>query len=176
MSEKTPAHSTAGGAKYLTFSLGTEEYAVSILKVQEIIGMMDVTPVPRTPGFVLGVINLRGKIVPVIDLRTKFDMCRAERTDETCIIVVDARTGEMGIVVDRVSEVATIPEGEISPPPRFGVSVSTDYLLGIGRSGGRVQLVLDIERVLSEHEAAGLASLGGESIDPALSQEAGDVR
>jgi len=157
MSEAVKDGDSAGlGGKYLTFGLGPEDYAISILKVQEIIGMMDVTMVPRMPAYVRGVINLRGKIVPVIDLRTKFGMERVGRTEETCIIVVDGLAGEMGIVVDRVSEVLDILARDIDPPPAFGASVSTDYLLGIGKTGERVQLVLDIERVLTAREAADL--------------------
>lgn len=151
---------TGLGGKYLTFSLGAEDYAISILKVQEIIGMMDVTMVPSVPAYVRGVINLRGKIVPVIDLRARFDMDRAELTDETCIIVVDGPVGEIGVVVDRVSEVLDILGRDIDPPPTFGSSVTTAYLLGIGKAGGRVQLVLDIERVLGG-DSADLTGLGG---------------
>lgn len=139
---------TGLGGKYLTFSLGAEDYALSILKIQEIMGMMDVTMVPRAPDHVLGVINLRGKIVPVIDLRARFGMERLERTDETCIIVVDGPTGEVGVVVDRVSEVLDILGKDIEAPPSLGAAVGTSYLQGVGKAGGRVQLVLDIERVL----------------------------
>lgn len=165
------------GGKFLTFSLGQEDYAISILKVQEIIGMMDVTMVPRMPPCVRGVINLRGKIVPVIDLRTKFEMPRVERTEETCIIVVDGLAGEMGIIVDRVSEVLDIAAREIEPPPVFGALVNTDYLLGIGKSGGRVQLVLDIERVLSAREAArAAAAASADQTDEIVNEETENVR
>ncbi|MBI3206928.1 MAG: purine-binding chemotaxis protein CheW [Myxococcales bacterium] len=165
------------GGKFLTFGLGQEDYAISILKVQEIIGMMDVTMVPRMPPCVRGVINLRGKIVPVIDLRTKFEMPRVDLTEETCIIVVDGLAGEMGIIVDRVSEVLDIAAREIEPPPVFGAALNTDYLLGIGKSGGRVQLVLDIERVLSAREAArAAAAASAETTDDAANQETGNVR
>lgn len=162
MSEATKESddSTGLGGKYLTFSLGAEDYALSILNVQEIIGMMDVTMVPGVPDYVRGVINLRGKIVPVIDLRTRFSMERAERTDETCIIVVDGSAGEVGVVVDRVSEVLDILGRDIDPPPTFAASVTTAYLLGIGKAAGRVQLVLDIERVLGG-DLADLGALGG---------------
>jgi purine-binding chemotaxis protein CheW len=148
------------GGKYLTFSLGAEDYAISILKVQEIIGMMDVTMVPSVPDFVRGVINLRGKIVPVIELRTRFGMERIDQTDQTCIVVIDGPGGEIGVIVDRVSEVLDILGRDIEPPPSFGASVTSAYLLGIGKAGGRVQLVLDIERVLGG-DAMGLDGLGG---------------
>ena len=108
--------------KYLTFVLAEEEYGLEILKVREIIGAMDITSVPRTPDYVKGVINLRGKVIPVVDLRLKFDMAEIERTEETCIIVVNVGDVEMGIIVDKVSEVLDIAEEEIEDPPAFGAS------------------------------------------------------
>ncbi|HEY3267041.1 MAG TPA: chemotaxis protein CheW [Armatimonadota bacterium] len=137
------------GGKFLTFFLGSEEYGLEILKVHEIIGMMAITPVPRTPDFVRGVINLRGKVIPTVDLRLKFEMPSVEQTDETCIIVVQANTVQVGIVVDRVSEVMDIAGKDIEEAPPFGTDVNTDYILGIGKSEGRVQLLLDIDKVLS---------------------------
>ena len=145
--------------KYLTFFLGDEEYGLEILKVREIIGLMDITPVPRTPEFIRGVINLRGKVIPVIELRQKFGMETVEQTDETCIIVVQAEGMEMGIVVDRVSEVTDIATEEIQEAPSFGTSVDTDYILGIGKSEERVKLLLDIDQVLSPDEAGDMQSL-----------------
>jgi len=120
--------------------------------VREIIGMMPITPVPRTPQFVLGVINLRGRVIPIVDLRLKFDMARAEQTDETCIIVVEAGGIQMGIVVDKVSEVLDINADEIEDVPSFGDEVNTDYILGVGKSSDRVKLLLDIDKVLSNDE------------------------
>lgn len=142
--------------KYLTFTLDEEEYGIGILKVKEIIGMMPVTSVPRTPDFVKGVINLRGKVIPVVDLRLKFTMESISYTDRTCIIVVeidtDAATVLIGIVVDAVSEVLNIKESEIEETPKFGTSLNTDYILGMAKMEGGVKILLDIDRVLSQHE------------------------
>ncbi len=138
------------GGKFLTFFLEHEEYGLEILKVQEIIGMMDITPVPRTPEYICGVINLRGKVIPIVDLRRKFGMPSADRTAETCVIVVEANRLQTGIVVDQVSEVLDIPEGNIEDAPAFGSDVRTDYILGIGKSEGRVKLLLDIDRALAD--------------------------
>ncbi len=148
------------GGKYLTFGLDGEEYGLEILKVREIIGMMDITSVPRTPEFVLGVINLRGNVIPVIDLRCKFGMEPGEQTEETCIIVVDVDGMEMGILVDRVSEVLDITGEEIQPPPAFGVTVNTDFILGIGKAASKVTILLNINRVLTSSDAATVAEVG----------------
>ncbi|MHC9540996.1 MAG: chemotaxis protein CheW [Vulcanimicrobiota bacterium] len=138
--------------KYLTFALGHEVYALEILMVREIIGLMEITMVPRMPDFVRGVINLRGKVIPVIDLRRKFGMEDIEETKETCIIVVDINDVLMGIVVDRVSEVLDIPVEEIDETPSFGVSITTDFILGIGKVKGKVIIILDIKAVLTKEE------------------------
>ena len=142
--------------KYLTFVLADEEYGLEILKVREIIGIMDITAVPRTPDFVKGVINLRGKVIPVIDLRLKFGMEEAERTEETCIIVVDVEGIEMSIVVDKVSEVLDIAIDEIEDAPSFGASVNTDFILGMGKANEQVKILLDIGKVLSATDVAAL--------------------
>ncbi len=113
---------------------------------------MGITRVPRTPEHIRGVINLRGKVIPVVDLRLKFGMETKEQTEETCIIVVRARRIEIGIIVDRVSEVLNIVSEDIEDAPSFGAGVNTDYLLGIGKSDGRVKLLLDIDKVLSTRE------------------------
>ncbi len=150
------------GGKYLTFGLAEEQYGLEILKVREIIGMMDITAVPRTPEFVKGVINLRGKVIPVVDLRVKFGLPGVEATDETCIIVVDVGQVEMGIIVDRVSEVLDIGSDDIEPPPSFGVSVDTAFILGMGKAKGVVTILLDIGRVLTGDEIAAInLSAGG---------------
>jgi purine-binding chemotaxis protein CheW len=142
--------------KYLTFALAHEEYGLEILKVREIIGYIDVTAVPQTPRYVKGVINLRGQVIPVVDLRTKFGMAAAEVTDETCIIVVEIahaeRTFNTGIVVDRVQEVLDIGGEDIEEAPQFGVSVNTDFILGMGKVNEAVKILLDIDRVLSHEE------------------------
>ncbi len=149
---------TLEGKKFLTFLMANEKYGLEILKVREIIGIMDVTPVPTTPAFVRGVINLRGKVIPVVDLRLKFGMEAKEDTQRTCIIVVHlAREGQemiMGIIVDEVSEVLDIDQDQIEPPPSFGADIRTDFILGMGKVNQRVVTMLDIDRVLSEREIA----------------------
>jgi purine-binding chemotaxis protein CheW len=147
----TPARATVAGGKFLSFYLAKEEYGLEILKVHEIIGMLPVTRVPRTPSFVRGVINLRGKVIPLVDLRDKFGMGH-EGAEESCVIVVQVRGVQIGIVVDRVSEVLTIGDADIEPPPSFGAGVETDFLLGVAKTEGRVRLLLDIDRVLATHE------------------------
>jgi purine-binding chemotaxis protein CheW len=142
--------------KYLTFCLAGEEYGIGILKVKEIIGMMAITSIPQTPGYVKGVINLRGKVIPVIDLRLKFGMESIGYTERTCIIVVDIRGDnqkiQMGIVVDSVSEVLNIKPGEIEDTPTFGAQMNTDYILGMAKMEGGVKILLDIDRVLSNQD------------------------
>ena len=138
--------------KYLTFSLAGEEHGIGILKVREIIGMMPVTPVPQTPDFVKGVVNLRGKVIPVIDLRLRFGLEATVYTERTCIIVVEIH-GEsgsipMGIVVDAVSEVLNIRSADIENTPSFGVKLNTDFILGMAKTDGGVKILLDIDRVL----------------------------
>ncbi|MBI4667517.1 MAG: chemotaxis protein CheW [Nitrospinae bacterium] len=148
--------------KYLTFVLGEEEYGLDITKVKEIIGVMEITHIPRTPPFIKGVINLRGKVIPVIDLRLKFGMEEAEYTRETVFIVVEESGILMGIVVDTVREVLDIHEADIEPPPQFGTRLNTDFILGMGKIQGKVKILLDIEKVLSAEEAAMLTGLAKE--------------
>lgn len=140
--------------KFLTFFLAKEEYGIEILKVQEIIGIMSITSVPQTPECIRGVINLRGKIIAIVDLRLKFEMEAVEETVETCIIVVRAGGVEIGIVVDKVSEVINIFPEDVEDAPSFGSTVRTDFILGIGKSEGRVKLLLDIEKVLLDQDMA----------------------
>ncbi len=145
--------------KYLTFSLGNEQYGIGILKVREIIGLMEVTPVPQTPEYIKGVINLRGKVIPILDIRTRFGMDEAEHTDRTCFIVVEmaAPQGEqllVGIVVDSVSEVMNIGGDYIENPPAFGAEVDTEFILGMAKTADDVKILLDIDRVLSGEEMA----------------------
>jgi purine-binding chemotaxis protein CheW len=154
-------HSSTAGAragKYLTFFLAREEYGVEILKVSEIIGMQPITRVPRMPDFVRGVINLRGKVIPITDLRVKFGMTSADAQD-SCIIVVQMQGVQTGIVVDRVSEVVAIAEAAVADAPSFGAGIRTEFLLGIGKAAGRVKLLLDIDRVLATSELAALGSM-----------------
>jgi purine-binding chemotaxis protein CheW len=141
--------------KYLTFILGNEEYGILIKRVKEIIGMiMDITNIPRTPEFIKGVINLRGKIIPIMDLRLRFGLPEMEYNQRTCIIVVEINMGEvkkqMGIVVDTVSEVVNIQKNEIDPSTKYDVSGDTDYLMGLGKIKGKVVLLLDIDQILSQ--------------------------
>ncbi|MBW1915910.1 MAG: purine-binding chemotaxis protein CheW [Deltaproteobacteria bacterium] len=144
--------------KYLTFSLAEEEYGIGILKIKEIIGMMPITTVPQTPEFVKGVINLRGKVIPVVDLRLRFGMEAIDYTERTCIIVVEIE-GEsdvvlIGIVVDAVSEVLNIKGEDVENTPTFGTKLNTDYILGMAKMEGGVKILLDIDRVLSADEVA----------------------
>jgi purine-binding chemotaxis protein CheW len=138
--------------RYLTFALEKEEYGIEILKVRELIGMMDITSVPRTAPFVRGVINLRGKIIPVVDLRLIFGMPRAESTRETCIVVVDLDGIEVGTIVDRVSEVLNIPEDQIEDLPSFGAGVETSFVRGMAKLGETIKTLLDIDRVLASQQ------------------------
>ncbi|MCK4795173.1 MAG: purine-binding chemotaxis protein CheW [Desulfobacteraceae bacterium] len=143
--------------KYLTFELDGEEYGLEILKVKEIIGIMNITSVPQTPDYVKGVINLRGKVIPVIDLRLKFSMESLEYSERTCIIMVDiaGTSGKkvmVGIVVDSVSEVLNIRGDEIEDSPSFGSRLSTEYILGMAKVKGGVKILLDIDQVLNAEE------------------------
>ena len=144
--------------KYLTFELKGEIYGLEILKVQEIIGMMNVTRVPKTPEFIRGVINLRGKVIPVVDLRLKFGMETKEDTERTCIIVVQfqnaATAMTMGIIVDEVKEVINIESGLIEDTPSFGADTNTDFILGVGKVNQKVVMLLDVDKVLSIGDAA----------------------
>lgn len=139
--------------KYLTFALANEEYGLEILKVKEIIGYMPITAVPQMPFHVKGVINLRGQVIPVIDLRAKFGMETTDVTEETCIIVVETsqngRTFNTGIVVDRVQEVLDIEASAIEDTPQFGGDVCTDFIMGMGKIGESVKILLDIDAILA---------------------------
>jgi purine-binding chemotaxis protein CheW len=150
------------GGKYLTFALGKEEYGLGILKVREIIGWLDIIALPRTPDYVKGVVNLRGQVIVVIDLRTKFAMAPAVKTDQTCIIVVEIAQGQrelsIGIIVDHVSEVLEIPAEQIEDAPTFGTSIDTDFIMGMGKVGDAVKILLDIDKVMTGSEIAGLAA------------------
>lgn len=150
--------------KYLSFALGEEVYGVAILKVQEIIGLMNVTSVPRTPEYVRGVINLRGKVIPVVDLRIKFGMEKAEDTERTCIIVVQIATpGDdeitMGVIVDSVSEVIEISSENIEPTPTLGNSTDTRFILGMGKVEEKVVMLLDVDQALSSQEIKAMEAL-----------------
>jgi purine-binding chemotaxis protein CheW len=157
MSASSPATELRrGSGTYLVFMLGKEACALAVADVREIIGAAPITRVPGLPETVRGVINLRGKIIPVADLRIRFNIEPVDHGHRTCIIVVHARGTDFGLVVDHVVEVANIAEQQIEPPPEFGANVQPDYLLGIARSGPRVLLLLDVARTLSLQESSAM--------------------
>jgi purine-binding chemotaxis protein CheW len=142
--------------KYLVFFLGREEFGLHVLRVREIMGLQDITPVPQTPSYLKGVINLRGKVTPVVDLRSRFGFPPKEYDQRTCIIVVqitlETASTLMGIIVDGVSEVLNLSEGEIEDTPNLGASVQVPYILGMAKAKGKVKILLDIDAVLSLDE------------------------
>lgn len=146
--------------KYLTFLLAGEEYGLEILKVREIISVMDITALPQMPAFVKGVINLRGKVIPIVDLRLKFGMPEIDYTKETCTIVVNVAGLLMGIIVDTVSEVLDIAEENIEPPPAFGSSIHANFILGMGKINNKIKILLDIDKVLTSEELSVLEEAG----------------
>ncbi len=152
----------AAPGKYLTFVLGGESYGIPVLKVREIIRHIEVTAVPQMPDYVKGVTNLRGKIIPVVDLRIKFGLASTETTERTCIVVVQVGSAatskiQMGLVVDAVEEVANIAAGEIEPTPDFGTTLNTEYILGMAKVKGTVKSLLDIDQVVGVGETEGIA-------------------
>ena len=153
IAEKSTAGSLPLAGKYLTVVLDSESYCIDVLKVREIIRLQKITPVPQMPGFVKGVINLRGRVIPVIDLRAKFGL-KAEFAERTCIVVVqvklpDEQTVHMGLIVDSVDEVVTLTAAEIEPTPDFGTRVDTEYLLGLAKVKGDVKMLLDLDRFIA---------------------------
>ncbi len=156
--QKTTSGQTARG-KFLTFVLSKEEYGVQIEKVHEIIGLMPITPVPQTPEFIRGIINLRGEVIPVVDLKMKFAMGEAQQTTQACIIVLTLSERRLGIMVDQVSEVLNINQEDIVPPPNFGEGRNTNFILGIGKGNGKVRILLDIETALADCSNSSLPSL-----------------
>jgi purine-binding chemotaxis protein CheW len=154
MSEaRTAAAAAAAAGKYLTFALAQEEYGLLVIKVREIIKIMSITAVPQVPDHVKGVINLRGKVIPIIDLRLKFGLADQAYTERTCIIVaeveIDGRKLMLGVIVDSVSEVLNIAPDEIEPAPDFGERLETGYMQGIAKIKGKVKILLDLDRVLA---------------------------
>ncbi|MDD4868210.1 MAG: chemotaxis protein CheW [Mycobacterium sp.] len=158
----SPSEPRESGGKYLTFQLGKEEFGLPILKVREINGLLDITALPRMPAFMKGVINLRGNVVPVIDLRLKFGLPEIEHTEQTCIILVNVGR-EMGIIVDTVSEVVDVPSAQIDPPPTLGGSLDSSFILGLGKVGDAVKILLDIDRVLTGDELRAVNTLAQEA-------------
>lgn len=161
---ETPVASAAPttlAGKYLTFGLGHEEYGLEILKVREIMGLMEITAIPRVPSYVRGVVNIRGQVISVVDLRAKFGMPETANTDQTCIIVVETQLAHRkistGLIVDRVSEVLDIPADAIENPPEMYSHTATEFILGIGKVGPTVKFLLDINQVLNHQEILQLA-------------------
>ena len=157
---QTPGHR---GGKYLSFHLGDEEYAIQVLKVREIVKMQHITSVPETPAEMKGVMNLRGKVIPVVDLRLRFGLPEKEYGQRTCIIVVElgrAAVGPMGVIVDEVSEVISLQETDVQDTPDFGVGVETPYLLGMAKVRDRVKILLDIDEALATSVLSALTALG----------------
>jgi purine-binding chemotaxis protein CheW len=161
-----PADSRAG--KYLTFSLGKEEFGIHVMRVKEIMGVQDITAVPGTPAHLKGVLNLRGKIIPVVDLRLKFEFPNAPFTQKTCIIVVQIEAVQVdqaqeqsliGLIVDGVSEVLNLAASDIEDPPDFGEGVDTPFVLGIAKCKGSVKILLRIEDILTFQELRGLKEI-----------------
>ncbi len=151
---------------YLTFTLGKEYYGIPVLKVKDIIGMVEITEVPRTPHFIKGVINLRGKIIPIMDLRLKFELEEIAYTERTVIIVLEIKIKDskrlMAVVVDTVSEVISITDTNIEPPPQYGISIESDFIMGMAKVKEKVIMLLNIEKVFNAEELAELAEIKGE--------------
>ena len=160
--------------QYLTFVLGGETYAVSILRIKEIIQYGQLTEVPRMPGFIRGVINLRGSVVPVIDLAARFGGKPTELGRRTCIVIVEVQDDDarhdIGIMVDAVSEVLDIPDSEIEPPPSFGARIRADFIFGMGKVTGKFVIILNINKVLSVEEIASLTGAEG-AVDGAVAAD-----
>lgn len=146
--------------KFLTFSIGKEVYGIEIRYVTEIIGVQPITEVPEVPAYVRGIINLRGKIIPVIDVRLKFKKEFKDYNDRTCIIVIDILNICVGLIVDNVAEVLNIPEDGIVPPPDSKTGFHNRYIKGIGKIGNEVKLLLDCEKILSEDEVEVIEAMG----------------
>ena len=154
----------AEATQYLTFKLDEEIFALDVAKVREILDFTDITKVPQTPDFMRGVINLRGSVVPVVDMRLKFGMSRTEKTVNTCIVVVEAATeGEttvLGALADSVQEVIELEPGQIEPTPRIGTKLRTDFIRGMGKHDGKFIMILDIDKVFSSDEITLVQEVG----------------
>jgi purine-binding chemotaxis protein CheW len=163
--DESAATGAADRRQYLTFLLGGEAYAIAILRIKEIIEYGQLTTVPMMPAFVRGVINLRGAVVPVVDLQARFGRERAEVSKRTCIVIVEIATQDelqvVGLVIDQVNEVVEIPAADIEPPPAFGAAVRTDFIAGMGKLNGRFVVLLELDAVLSVDDLAKVAAAGG---------------
>jgi purine-binding chemotaxis protein CheW len=161
MANVVTASTVAQPGKYLTVAIDNEVYGIAVLKVREIIRLQKITPVPQLPEFVKGVINLRGRVIPIIDLRVRFGM-KAENTERTCVVVVQVVSGDrsiqIGVIVDSVEEVANLTKDQIEPTPDFGVRIDTAYLLGMAKTNGRVLMLLEIDRVIATEELQTVAA------------------
>ena len=162
--EQPPRAAATLAGKYLTFGLGRESYGLGVLKIREIIRMFEITPIPEAPKYVRGVINLRGKIIPVVDLRLRFGMAPCEAMERACIVVVhvlltSGETGLMGLMVDAVEDVVLIREEDVEPTPRFGAEAQSKYILGMVKIKDRVKTLLDIDEVLADHAFETLSGL-----------------
>lgn len=149
--------------QYLTFQLQNEQYGVPIETVREINRVVEITPVPRTPEYVKGVMNLRGKIIPVVNLRVKFGMDAQEHTRDTCIIVIDTEIGQVGMIVDSVKEVADLNESQIEPSPVLGNEATMSFVRGMGKVDNRVIILVDIVSAFSHEQLTGMSSMGAEA-------------
>ena len=150
--ERQAAFVTA--SQYLTFVLGAEEYGIELLKVQEIKGYIPVTPIPNTPPYIQGVMNLRGAVIPVVDLRARFGMEKINYTQFNVIIVINVGTRVMGLLVDAVSDVLNLAPGDLRPAPDFGAQVDTRYITGMAPAGDKIAVLLDIDSLLTEADLA----------------------
>lgn len=166
---KAPVVVESSPAQYLTFLLGGEMFAVGILNIKEIIEYGSVTEIPMVPPFIRGVINLRGAVVPVIDLASRFGGKRSEISRRTCIVIIELAENDerqdIGVVVDAVSEVLEIPATEIEPPPSFGARIRADFIKGMGKVNGKFVILLEVDKVLSVDEIASLSRLAGDGAD-----------
>ena len=166
----TLADNLPSAGKYLTFALAQERYSVPVLKVREIMRLCPVTPVPRMPAYIKGVINLRGKIVPVVDLRERFGLGQLDETERICIVVVQVDSGEgasrlTGMIVDVVEEVSHFQADDLEPPPDFGDAIDARFIVGMAKSKGTVKTVLDIDRLLSHVGQIDLRAINGRSAE-----------
>lgn len=175
-SERTRELGVKLAGKYLIFALGNEEYAIEILKVNQIIRLQLITAIPCTPSFVRGVINLRGMIIPIIDLRKKFSMCDHPDTERTCIVVIQLNINNsninIGIVIDEVREVLEIASTDIEPPPEFGIDTNTEFITGIAKTGKSVKMILDISKVLTTSEIGALSEISERTMDTSTTDSA----
>jgi len=172
MSQRTAQNDFSSGSpqKFLTFALAGEEYGVTIMKIKEIIGMMPVTVLPQTPTYVKGVINLRGKVIPIIDLRLKFGLKHAEPTERTCIIVIETEDQEqtqtlVGLIIDAVSEVISLKGDEVEPAPNMQTQFQEQLILGLAKCESGVKILLDIDKVINHSELAELEKEDLENAD-----------